>query len=61
MMKLKGIYKKEKKNEEKRRKGKKRKTTVVNLMKETDLHCHAAISFSPREPAGLDTAWIQPR
>jgi len=43
MMRLKGICKKEKKTEEKRRKGKKRKTTVANLMKETDLHCHAAL------------------
>lgn len=32
-----------KKKEEKRRKGGKKKTPVVNLMKEMDLHCHAAL------------------
>lgn len=43
-MRLKDLQKGKKKKEEKRRKGKKKKkTSVVNLMKETDLHCHAAL------------------
>lgn len=40
---IKRFTKRKKKKEEKRRKGGKKKTPVVNLMKEMDLHCHAAL------------------